>query len=106
MPKYLLEASYTAEGLKGVRKDGGSGRREAAGRAIASAGGKMEALYFAFGENDVIALFDAPDNITAAALALTVSSSGLIRTKVTPLLTAEEVDAAVKKQSDYRPPGR
>lgn len=106
MAKYLLEGSYSADGLKGVLKDGGSGRRDAASKAISSLGGKMEGIYYAFGDHDVIAVFDAADNVTAAALALAVSSSGMIRTKITPLLTVEEVDAAVKKHPDYRPPGR
>jgi uncharacterized protein with GYD domain len=106
MAKYLLEGSYSADGLKGVLKDGGSGRKDAAGKAIASAGGKMESMYFAFGDHDVIAVFEVADNTAAAALAMTVSATGLIRTKITPLLTVEEVDAAAKKHLDYRPPGR
>jgi uncharacterized protein with GYD domain len=105
MAKYLLEASYTAEGLKGLHKDGGSARREAATRAISSVGGHLDSIYFAFGDHDVIAIFEAPDNVTAAALAIGVSSTGLIHTTVTPLLTVEEVDLAVKKNVTYRPPG-
>jgi uncharacterized protein with GYD domain len=106
MAKYLLEASYSAEGLKGLQKDGGSARREAAAGSISSVGGHLDSIYFAFGDHDVIAIFDAPDNGTAAALAIAVSSTGLIRTKVTPLLTVEEVDQAVKKNVKYRPPGK
>ncbi len=106
MAKYLLEGSYSAEGLKGVQKDGGSSRHEAAARAISSVGGHMDSMYFAFGDHDVIAIFEAPDNVTASALAIGVSASGLIRTKVTPLLTVEEVDQAVKKSVVYRPPGK
>ncbi len=105
MAKYLLQGSYSADGLKGVVKEGGSGRKDAASKAIKAAGGKMESLYFAFGDHDVIAIFDVADNVSAASLALTVSSSGMIRTKITPLLTVEEVDAAVKKHPAYRPPG-
>ena len=106
MANYLLEVKYSAEGLKGLQKDGGSGRREAAARAIKSIGGHMDSIYFAFGDHDVIAIFEAPDNATAAALAIGASSSGLVHTKVTPLLTVEEVDQAVKKSVTYRAPGK
>jgi uncharacterized protein with GYD domain len=106
MAKYLLEVSYSAEGLRGLQKEGGSSRRDVAARAISSVGGHLDCIYFAFGDHDVIAIFEAPDNITASALAIGVSASGLIRTKVTPLLTVEEVDQAVKKSVSYRPPGQ
>jgi uncharacterized protein with GYD domain len=105
MAKFLLEASYSSEGLKGLLKEGGTARREAATRAISSAGGQLDCMYMAFGDKDAIAIFDAPDNITAAALAISVSSSGHVRTKITPLLTVEEVDQAVKKSVAYRAPG-
>ena len=56
MPKYLIKASYTVEGAKGLLKDGGSKRREAAEQALKSAGGKVEAFYFAFGETDAFVI--------------------------------------------------
>ncbi len=62
MAKYLITASYTAEGAKGVLKDGGTKRRQAAEAAIKSAGGKLEAFYFAFGESDAFVILDAPDH--------------------------------------------
>ena len=106
MAKYLIHASYTAEGVKGLIKDGGSVRRAAAKAAIESLGGKLEAFYFAFGDSDVIAIFDAPDNVTMSALSLTVGSSGAVSTRTTVLLTPEEVDQVVKKTASYRPPGK
>jgi uncharacterized protein with GYD domain len=106
MPKYLLEASYTGTGAQGLMKDGGSKRRAAAKALIESLGGKLEALYYAFGETDVIAVADLPDNAAAAAASLTISSSGSLRGKITVLLTPEEVDQAVKKSASYTPPGR
>ena len=106
MPKYMIHAAYTAEGLKGLQKDKGSGRREAVNTAINALGGKLEGFYFAFGEDDVVCMVDAPDNTTMAALAVAVSASGLARTKVIPLLTVEEVDKALQKSVNYRPPGR
>jgi uncharacterized protein with GYD domain len=105
MPKYLITASYTAEGLKGLLKDGGTGRRAAVQKALEGLGGKLESIYYTFGDHDVIAIGDLPDNATAAAISLTVSASGSVRTTTTPLLTAEEIDAAAKKSVSYRKPG-
>ena len=105
MPKYLITASYTTDGLKGLLKDGGSARRTAVQKAADSLGGKLETLYFAFGDHDVIAIADLPDNGTAAAFSLTVNATGAVRTTTTPLLTAEEIDAASKKSVSYRAPG-
>jgi uncharacterized protein with GYD domain len=105
MPKYLIQASYTAEGVKGVLAKGGTARRSAAEAAAKSVGGKVEQFYFAFGENDVVAIIDLPDHASAAALSLAVTSSGDIRSKATVLLTPEEIDAASKKSPDFRPPG-
>lgn len=106
MPKFLVEASYTAEGTKGLLKDGGTGRRAAIDAALKSLGGKLETLYFAFGKRDVIVIFDVPDNASAATVALAVNSSGTAVTRTTPLLTPEEVDQAAKKAIQYRGPGK
>jgi uncharacterized protein with GYD domain len=106
MPKYLIEASYTAEGAKGVLKDGGTKRRQAAEQAIKTAGGKVEAFYFAFGDRDAFLIVDAPDHATLAAASLAVSASGAVRLKTVVLLTPEEIDQASKKSVSYTPPGR
>lgn len=106
MPKYLIQASYTAEGVKGLQKDKASGRRKAVHDSVEALGGKLEALYYAFGEDDVIVILDLPDNVGAAALALAVSASGLVRLRTTPLLTVEETDKALQKSVTYRAPGR
>jgi uncharacterized protein with GYD domain len=105
MAKFLLQASYTTEGVKGLIKDGGSKRRAAADAAVKSVGGKIEAFYFAFGDSDAIVIVDAPDNVSATAIALTVNASGAIQSRTTVLLTPEEVDQATKKTVSYRPPG-
>jgi len=105
MPRYLFQASYTAEGAKGLMKDGGSKRREAVEEVAKSLGGKVESFYFAFGEPDVFVVIDVPDNVSAAAASLAVNAGGAVRLKTTVLLTPEEMDQAAKKTVKYRPPG-
>jgi uncharacterized protein with GYD domain len=106
MPKYMFAVKYTAEGMKGVMKEGGSKRREAAEQVIKSAGGKVESFYFAFGDHDVYGVADLPDNTSAAAVSGVINSSGAVSIKLTPLITVEEVDQAVKKMPQYRAPGK
>jgi uncharacterized protein with GYD domain len=106
MPRYLVHGSYTVEGVKGLLKDGGSKRRAAAQQAIESAGGKLEAFYFAFGNDDVYIVADLPDNASAAAVSLSVAARGAFRAATTVLLTPEEVDQAAKKAVTYTPPGQ
>ena len=105
MAKYLIEAAYTAEGLQGLIRDKATGRKAVVARALEALGGKLEAFYFAFGEHDVVVLAEVPDSVTAAAISITVSASGLVRTKTVPLLTVEEADQALGKTVQYRPPG-
>jgi uncharacterized protein with GYD domain len=106
MAKYLVEARYTAEGAKGLAREGGTGRRAAAAKAVEGLGGKVESFYYAFGDVDAYVIFDVPDNVSAAALALAVGQSGGINTKTVVLITPEEMDQASKKAVDFRPPGR
>jgi len=108
MPKYLFMGSYNRDGLQGLVKDGGSKRREAAARAIESVGGKLDEFYFAFGESDVVGIADLPDNVSAAALSVAISSAGAFAYRTTVLLTPEEMDRAVRKGAEitYTPPGR
>jgi uncharacterized protein with GYD domain len=106
MPKYLYQANYIGEGVKGLLKEGGSSRRAAVEKAAQSLGGKLEAFYYAFGETDAYVVVDLPDNATATALALTVNASGVTVVKTTVLMTPEDVDAAVKKSPSYRAPGQ
>jgi uncharacterized protein with GYD domain len=106
MPKYLTVASYTAEGAKGLLKEGGTARRAVVEKMMKDLGGTLEAFYFAFGENDAYVISEGADNVTAAAISLAVSASGAVRTKTTVLLTAEEIDQASKKTVKFRPPGQ
>ena len=106
MAKYLVTGSYTTEGLKGLLKEGGTGRRSAVEAAIKAMGGRLEAYYFAFGEHDVVSIADVPDNVSAAALAMGISSTGTVRTQTTVLLTPEEVDQATRKVVSFRAAGQ
>ncbi len=106
MPKYLIQGNYTAKGAKGLLKDGGSKRVKAAKAAMKAAGGKVDAMYFAFGDTDVYAIVDAPDNASMTALSLTIAGTGAAGVRTTVLLTPEEVDEASTKAVTYKPPGQ
>jgi uncharacterized protein with GYD domain len=105
MAKYLVEASYTREGVTGLQAKGGASRRDAVEAMAAGLGGKVECFYFGFGESDAYVVVDLPDNEAAAAVALAVNASGGATTKTTVLLTPEQVDEAAQRSVDYRPPG-
>jgi uncharacterized protein with GYD domain len=106
MPKYLIAGSYSADGLKGLQRDKASGRQQAVRTALEGLGGRLEAAYFALGEDDVYLIADLPDNISAAALGIAASATGLVRTRTIALMTVEEVDRALEKTINYRAPGR
>jgi uncharacterized protein with GYD domain len=106
MPKYLFRASYTREGLKGLLKEGGSSRRKAVAKTIEGLGGSLEAFYHAFGDADVFAIVDLPDDVSATAFSLIANAAGTATVKTTVLITPEEVDQATRITVDYRPPGQ
>ena len=105
MPKYLIQASYTADGLKGLAKDKASGRKAAVSAALKAIKGKLECFYFAFGSDDAVLIVDVPDNVSAAAISLSAGQSGLVHLRTTPLLTTDEIDQALALPSKYRAPG-
>jgi uncharacterized protein with GYD domain len=105
MTRYLLRVSYTIDGVRGVLKEGGSSRRATVEEMVKSLGGALESFYYAFGPDDVYVVAQLPDNATAAAVSLAVTSAGAARSSVVVLLTPEEVDAATKKTVAYRAPG-
>lgn len=105
MAKFLFTGGYTTEGGRGVLSEGGSTRRTVVEKLCASVGGKLESFHFAFGGDDYVIIADLPSNEAAAAVALTVSSSGAVRNRTIVLLTPEEVDAATKLSPSYRAPG-
>ena len=106
MPKYLLKVSYTADGAKGVLKDGGTKRRQAAEAAVKSTGGSLESMYYALGEDDVYVIVDSPDNASIAATSMVIGASGFAKVAPVALLTVDEIDQAAKKNATYTPPGR
>ena len=106
MPKYLICGSYTEEGLKGLLKDGGTKRMEATKQAVESLGGKLESFHFAYGDNDVYFIADQPDTVNVIGGILLANASGAVKLKTTVLITPEEVDEAVKKTMEWRPPGQ
>ena len=106
MSRFLIIANYTAEGTQGLLSKGGTARRTSVTEMVEKLGGTVETFDFAFGEDDVYVICDVPDNVTAAAIGLTVGASGLVALRTVVLLTPEEIDAAARLHPDYRGPGQ
>jgi uncharacterized protein with GYD domain len=105
MPKYLFEANYTPDGVKGLKKAGPSSRAAAVGDMCKQLGGSIDSFHFAFGDVDAYVIVDLPDDEAAAAAAFTVAASPMTKVRTTKLLTLDEADAAIARSIDYRPPG-
>lgn len=103
--KYLLRGSYTVDGVRGLFKEGGTSRRQHFEQITKASGGSVEAFYYALGDDDIFAIVDLPSEVDIVALALSISAGGGFAASTTALITAEQVDAAVKKDIGYRPPG-
>lgn len=106
MAKYLIQGSYTQQGLEGVLKEGGSGRIQAVKQVLADMGGTLEAFYFSFGADDFVLILDLPSAVDMTALSLNDQVLGGVKSRVTVLITPEEVDAAVAKTVHFRAPGK
>jgi uncharacterized protein with GYD domain len=105
MTKFMVKVSYTAEGTRGLLKEGGSSRRATVDKMVKGLGGSMEAFYYAFGDADVFVVCDLPDSATAAALSLAINATGAVNASTIPLLSAGEMDQACKMSVAYRAPG-
>jgi uncharacterized protein with GYD domain len=105
MPKFLFQASYTAEGAQGLLKDGGSKRRAQVEETIKKLGGKMETFYYVFGDPDAFVIVDLPDAVSASAVSLAINKTGIVRCRTSVLITPEEMDQATKKTVSYKAPG-
>jgi uncharacterized protein with GYD domain len=101
----VVKASYTNAGIKGLLKDGGSARRAAVQKVVESAGGTLEAFYFAYGTDDAIIIADFKEPADALAVSLTVNAAGGAQISLTPLIAPEDIDAACRKSVSYRAPG-
>jgi uncharacterized protein with GYD domain len=106
MTKYLFQANYVGEGIKGLMREGGSKRRDAVVEALKSVDGSLESFYYAFGETDVLGVFDIPEQAGAAALSLMINSTGAVNLRLTPLMAPEETDEAARRTPSYRAPGQ
>jgi uncharacterized protein with GYD domain len=106
MTKYLFEANYVGDGIKGLMREGGTKRRDAVVEALGSVGGSLESFYYAFGETDVVGVFDIPDQANAVALSLMINSTGSVNLHLKPLMSPEDLDAAANKTPSYRAPGQ
>ena len=106
MPKYLIQANYVGEGLKGLLKDGGSKRRSVVENMFKSMGGSIESFYYAFGDTDLYVIGDFPNHAAVTATALNVAATGMVKIKTTVLLTPEEIDSATKLKPTFSPPGK
>ncbi len=105
MSRYLFIARYDSTGAQGVLAKGGRARASAIEKAVADLGGRMETFDFAFGKDDVYTLCELPDNQAAAAVALTVNSTGRAHVRTVVLMTPEDVDAATRQSVNYAAPG-
>lgn len=106
MPLYLGRFSYTTDAINALI-DNPQDRAQAATEAFESLGAKMLGFWYAFGEFDGVFLAEAPDNATAAAIAMAVSRSGaLAKLETTVLLDMDEAQQAMRKAAGatYRPP--
>ena len=105
MPKYLISANYTAEGMEGVRVGGAKARIDAVSTMLEAMGGRLESFHFAFGDTDVFAIAEVPDDEAAAAVAIAINGSGMVSCRTTKLLTVEQIDEALRRTVDYQKPG-
>lgn len=105
MAKYMVKASYTAEGTRGLVKHGGTARVTSVTKAVEKMGGKVEAFHFAYGPADAIIIVDVPNETAALALSLAVNASGAVTLEMVPLISAQQVDEAAKLSVGYVPPG-
>jgi uncharacterized protein with GYD domain len=105
VPKYLIKVSYTAEGMRGLLKEGGSARRAAVQKALEGVGGRVETFYYAYGDDDAYVIVEVPNATAGLATSLAVNASGAVRLSTVPLITPEELDEACKASMSYRAPG-
>ena len=106
MPHYMFKGAYSQAGIKGVQEAGAASRREVVEQLFASLGGRLESIYWTFGEDDFVVIGELPDNAAATAAAMTVAAGGGSSISTTVLLTESDIDEARGRKADFRAPGR
>jgi uncharacterized protein with GYD domain len=101
----MIKARYTSDGVKGLMKEGGTGRRAAVQKLIEGSGGKLEGFYYAYGEADAYVICDLPSAEIGLAISVAVNASGVVHISTVPLISPEEMDAACRHAVTYRAPG-
>ena len=97
MPKYMTRVSFTREGVKGLQKEKATHRRDAVAKLVESAGGKLETFYFAFGQDDGIAIYDLPDNVTAASLSIAANAAGQVHLTLSHYLNRQMIGPSLNQ---------
>ena len=108
MAKYLFQTAYTSEAWA-AQLQNPQNRVEVIRPVIEGLGGRIESVYFAFGDYDVVGIVEMPSNVSMAAFVLAAAAGGALKTvKTTPLMTVDEGLEAMRQASGtgYRPPGR
>jgi uncharacterized protein with GYD domain len=106
MARYMFKLSYSVDGMRGMMKEGAASRRVFVAELAERNGGRLESFDFAFGATDLYTIVELPNQETAAAIATAVGSSGVASIETVVLLSAEQIDEALKLQVGYRPPGQ
>ena len=97
MPVYMFQASYAPQAVASMVKTP-QDRAAAIKPMIESMGGKLQDLWFCFGEYDIVAIAELPDNLTAAAMSMAIGSSGAMTSyRTTPLMTSADAKKAMEK---------
>lgn len=104
--KFLLQAKFNAKGVSGLLKSGGTARRQVAHKMITDLGGNLESLYFTLNSDEVYAIFELPNELSAAAISLNVEATGMAGINLIQLFTPSDIDIAAGIIVDYRPPGQ
>jgi len=105
MAKFMVLGNYAAAGTAGLIAGGGTARVHAIKALCEELGGNLETCYFAFGEHDIVAILDLPDNASMTAASLAVAASGAVSMKTVVLIAPTEMDEAAQKVPGYKAPG-
>ena len=110
MPHFMVSCNYSAE-AKNALIANPVDRTKAATAAVEAVGGKLHSAFMTFGETDIIVIYEAPDAIASAALAMTLGASGGFSSiKTTALLTTADAVKALKLSGEtkaaYKPPSK